>query len=187
MKSVEKVRIDPGSHFIPLYYSSIVKSIFDKTINANNEKYQIQTSSDLHKYTKKNLLSMKRDKVHKYKVIHTPTQTIWSKRPHKYQSGYKVFVSLTNQYSTFVNHSCGATQSIAFIRCKNKREAEQIKQSLDSPIYLFLNNITRYGNFNNIRVLQKFPKITDFYLTKEEGDFVEKFNNEYYKRVSMRK
>lgn len=180
LKSVEKVRIDPGSHFIPLYYSSVVKSIFDKTINAENKKYQIETSSDLHRYTKKELLSTDKDGSHKYRVIHTPTQTVWSKRPHKYHSGYKVFISLTNQYGTFVDYDCGATQSIAFIRCKNKKEAEQIRQSLSSPIYLFLNNITRYGNFNNVRVLQKFPEITSFSLNKEEEDFVEKFNNEYY-------
>jgi len=36
------------------------------------------------------------------------------------------------------------TQSIAFIRCKNKQEAEQIKKELENDIYLFLNNLTRY-------------------------------------------
>ncbi|MCY4576873.1 MAG: Eco57I restriction-modification methylase domain-containing protein [Candidatus Kaiserbacteria bacterium] len=187
VKSTERVKIDPGVRFIPLYYSPVVKSIIDKTINADNEKYQIETSSDLHKHTKKDLLSVHKNNIYRYKVIHTPTQVVWSKRPHKYQSGYKVFISLTNQYSTFINRNCGATQSVAFIRCKSKEEAEQVKGELDSPIYSFLNNVTRYGNFNNIRVLQHFPKIRSFLLTKKERSFVETFNKEYYKRMSTRK
>jgi hypothetical protein len=36
------------------------------------------------------------------------------------------------------------TQSIAFVRCSSKKEAEKIKNELDNDIYIFLNNITRY-------------------------------------------
>ena len=50
-------------------------------------------------------------------------------------------------------------------------------------IYLdkFLNNITRYGNFNNVRVLQNFPKWNSFELTPQENDFINNFNQQYYK------
>jgi hypothetical protein len=72
------------------------------------------------------------------------------------------------------------TQSIAFIRCQTKKEAEKIKQELENPIYKFLNNITRYGNFNNIRVLQKLPKWGKLNLTSKELEFIECFNNIYY-------
>ena len=72
------------------------------------------------------------------------------------------------------------TQSIAFIRCCNKKEAERIKKELDSDVYKFLNNITRYGNFNNIRILQSFPLFKDIKLTKKEFDTILKFNQKYY-------
>ena len=49
------------------------------------------------------------------------------------------------------------TQSIAFINCSSKGEAEKIKKELDNNFYKFINNLTRYGNFNNIRVMQNFP------------------------------
>ncbi len=49
------------------------------------------------------------------------------------------------------------TQSIAFIRCENEIVARQIKEVLEHPLYKFINNICRYGNFNNIRILQNFP------------------------------
>ena len=74
------------------------------------------------------------------------------------------------------------TQSIAFVRCDSLEIAEKIKQELDNDIYKFLNNITRYGNFNNIRVLQLFPVWKDFRLSKKEYHLIEKFNNIYYKK-----
>jgi SAM-dependent methyltransferase len=180
LKDEVKVKLKINSDFIPLYYSEIVKSILDKTIYNNNiEKYKIETTSFLHRYTKKDLISDIKTNKYKYKIIHTPSTTLWSEIPHKYQDGYKVFLSLTNQYGLFID-DCGMTQSIAFIRCQTKKEAEKIKQELENPIYKFLNNITRYGNFNNIRVLQKLPKWGKLNLTSKELEFIEYFNNIYY-------
>lgn len=180
LHDTQMVKIPKNSKFIPLYYSKIVQSILDKTLNnAHLPKYKVQTSSNLHRYTKSALISPKKEGEFIYKLIHTPSQTLYAKRPHIYQEGFKVFISLTNQYSTFIDN-CGMTQSIAFIRCKNKKEAEQIQNELDEPIYKFLNNITRYGNFNNIRILQHFPIFSSFKLDKKEQNFIEKFNKAYY-------
>jgi hypothetical protein len=48
-------------------------------------------------------------------------------------------------------------------------------------MYKFINNICRYGNFNNIRILQNFPYCNDvrnvystFGLTKEEIEIIER-------------
>ncbi len=185
MPQIDQVLLEKNTKFIPLYYSNLVKSIINKTINSEKLKYKIQTSSNLHKYTKKEYFSKTKDSKFKYKIHHTPSQTIWSKSPHIYQNGWKVFISLTNQYSTFIDE-CGMTQSIAFIRCSSKKEAEEISLKLNNPVYLFLNNITRYGNFNNIRVLQNFPVYTNFKFTKEEKDLIKKFNNLYYNKNRAR-
>jgi adenine-specific DNA-methyltransferase len=183
MKDVVESSLDANASFIPLYYSDIVKSILDKTINVDNLKFQIKTSSLLHKYTKKDLLNIDKNDIYKYKVIHTPSQTVWSKVPHLYQSGWKVFISLTDKYKTFIDVDCGMTQSIAFILVENKNYADLIKKILDHPLYVFLNNICRFGNFNNIRVLQKFPVpnneniYNSFSLNKEEIELIEHFNS----------
>jgi len=139
----------------------------------------VKTSSDLHKYTKKLLLSSQKDEKFQHKIIHTPKQTVWSARPHKYQKGYKVFISTTSYYGTFVDN-CGMTQSIAFIQCPDKKTANNISEVLNHPMYKFINNICRYGNFNNIRILQKFPYCDDydsvyekFDISKEEIKFIE--------------
>ena len=72
------------------------------------------------------------------------------------------------------------TQSIAFIICDNHEQAEKYLKILNNPLYQFINNICRWGNFNNIRILQQFP-IPDneddiyksFEITKEEIDYIE--------------
>lgn len=181
LKDIQKTNINMGSKYIPLYNSNIVQSIINKTINLQVEKYKIETSSNLHRYTKKDFINDKRDDLCRYKLYHTPSQIVYSKIPHKYQEWYKVFISLSNQYKTFID-DCWMTQSIAFVRCNSKQEAEKIKKELDNDIFIFLNNITRYWNFNNVRVLQNFPLFDFINLNKEEQDFIEKFNKEYYRK-----
>lgn len=178
LKQIEKASLDKNSKYIPLYYSNVVKSIINKTLNSKLPKYKIETSSNLHRYTKKEFISDSKDEIYKYKLYHTPSQIVYSKIPHKYQKGWKVFISLTNQYGNFIDN-CGMTQSIAFIRCSSKAEAEKISKELDNETYVFLNNITRYGNFNNVKILQNFPILKDFKLTKEEKELIKKFNLAY--------
>ena len=125
------------------------------------------------------MIQKEKDDVFKYKLIHTPKQTVYASRPHKYQDGWKVFISTTSYYGTFIDE-CGMTQSIAFIRCENKEKAILISKVLMHPLYQFINNICRWGNFNNIRVLQSLPvcdKFEDVYntfnITEEERTFIE--------------
>ena len=166
-------------NYIPLYYNKTIQSILQKTVdNDNIQKFDVKTSSDLHKYTKKTLISQTQDETYKYKLIHTPNQIVWSSRPNKYQDGFKVFISTTSYYGTLVDN-CGMTQSIAFIMCKDENDAKNISTILNHPLYKFINNICRYGNFNNIRILQKFPYCDNyekvyknFNLTEEEINFI---------------
>jgi len=144
--------------YIPLLYNQTVQNILSKTIdNVNLEKFVIKTSSDLHKYTKKEFINNEKNDMYQYKLIHTPSQTVFASRPHKFQDGYKVFISTTDKYSVFIDN-CGMTQSIVFILCSSLEEANKYLEILQHPLYLFINNICRWGNFNNIRILQNFPK-----------------------------
>lgn len=162
--------------YIPLFYTNIIQNILNKTLDINNVKFNIQTSSYLHKHTKKDIIKTIQDDEYKYKLIHTPKQIVYCNKPHKYQDGYKVFISLTDTYKVFIENNCGMTQSIAFILAVNLKQAEEYKMILEDPLYVFLNNIHRYGNFNNVRILQKFPLLTikeiKKLLTKEELSFI---------------
>jgi len=159
-KKIEYKNILPSYtiDFIPLFYTPIVLQILKKTIlNDSIPKFIVQTSSDLHKTTKKNLLSNVQTESYPYRIIHTPKQTIYSSRPHKFQNGIKLFISTTDKYKLFIEENVGMTQSIAFILYKTWDEAYKYKKILEHPLYVFLNNICRWGNFNNIRILQRFP------------------------------
>lgn len=144
-------------NYIPLLYTREVFDILSKTVdNKDIPKFAVQTSSDLHHYTKKTLINKVQDSKHPFRLIHTPKQTVWCSRPHKYQHGWKVFISLTDKYQVWIDN-CGMTQSVAFIQCHNKQQAELWCSWLQHSLYQFLNNICRYGNFNNIKILQHFP------------------------------
>ena len=173
--------------YIQLFYNEMVQNILSKTIDDTTlPKFQVKTSSDLHKYTKKDFINENENEVYKYKLIHTPSQTVYASRPHKYQEGYKVFISTTDKYKVFIDE-CGMTQSIVFILCSNKKEAEKYQEILEHPLYVFINNICRWGNFNNIRILQSFPipdidydgdhmKIFNYFkITEEEINFMKEY------------
>lgn len=168
--------------FIPLLYNQIVQSILSKTIlNTSLKKFDIKTSSYLHKYTKKELINEKETEIFKYKLIHTLKQTVYSSKPHKFQDGYKIFISTTDKYNLIIDN-CGMTQSIAFILCDNQEQAQKYLKILYNPLYQFINNICRWGNFNNIRIMQQFPipdKYEDdkdiyksFKITDDEIDYI---------------
>jgi SAM-dependent methyltransferase len=170
--------------YIPLLYNQIVQNILSKTVdNTSLPKFEIKTSSYLHKYTKAEIISDKKTEVFKYKLIHTPSQTVYSSKPHKFQDGYKIFISTTDKYSVFIDN-CGMTQSIVFIICSSEEEAEKYLEILKHPLYVFINNICRWGNFNNIRILQSFPipsieyhgnhqeLYNYFNITKEEVEYI---------------
>ena len=143
--------------YIPLLYNQTVQSILSKTVdNTGIAKFDVKTSSDLHKYTKAEFIRDNACDVYKYRLIHTPSQTVYASRPHKYQDGFKVFISTTDKYGVFVDN-CGMTQSIVFILCDNEEQAKKYVEILQHPLYVFINNICRWGNFNNIRILQSFP------------------------------
>tara|TARA_R110000822_G_scaffold221477_2_gene355105 strand:+ start:572 stop:1843 length:1272 start_codon:yes stop_codon:yes gene_type:complete len=181
-KSIYSSVVQSGERkFIPLLWTTEVQSIFSKTIDVDNEKFAVETTSDLHAYTKKKLLSKEKDQDHPYRLWHTPSTNLYSSRPHKYQDGFKTFISLTNVYSLFVDN-CGMTQSIAFVRCESEEKAMETSKILDHNLYRFLNNVCRWGNFNNIKILKEFPipqNPNDIYgsfgITNEEIQFIENF------------
>lgn len=147
--------------YIPLLYSNMVYRIMQKTVdNTALPRFGVLTSSDLHKYTKAAFIVPTEDATHPYRLIHTPKQTVWSSRPHKFQTGWKVFISTTDKYACFADN-CGMTQSIAFIPCDTEADAIRRCGILGHDLYRFINNICRYGNFGNVRILQRFPEPID--------------------------
>jgi SAM-dependent methyltransferase len=94
----QKVKLKENSSFIPLYYSNVVQNILNKTIyNQNIKKYKIETTSYLHRYTKKDVISETKNNEFKYKLIHTPSKMV--KRIQSYNCG-KIEYRITGTNST---------------------------------------------------------------------------------------
>ena len=164
--------------YIPLLCTQTALDILHKTIDSGLPSFGIQTSSFLHKTTKQELISNEWSALYPHRLLHTQCKTVYSDIPHKYQEGYKVFISLTSKYTVLVD-TCGMTQSIAFILCQDRMQAELYCTILQHSLYRFLNNICRWGNFNNTRILARFPfcECLDVYrvfgITMEEQAFME--------------
>lgn len=71
------------------------------------------------------------------------------------------------------------TQSIAFIPCSDEDDADRVLGDLRQPVYKFINDETRYGNFNCNRVLERLPLYGTFDLSPEELALIERFNAAY--------
>ena len=162
-----------NERFIPLLCTDMAMCIMKK-ITSGTAKLGIETSSDLHATTRKDIISNHQDDKHPYKLVHTKLQTKWAQRPHKFQDGIKVFICLSSTYETWID-ACGMTQSAAFVRCIDSEQALDVKKTLDSLPFAFAVSITRYGNFANIRVLQRLTIRDDY--TDDELDYMKKFTN----------
>lgn len=167
--------IDKGVPCIPLRYNEIIRSLFAKVVFTDLPKYEVKVNCSLHKYTQAKLLSSVEDAEHPYRVIHTPNQTIWSSKEHIYYHDWKVFLPTTTYYKPFVDNECGMTQSINFVLCADEPEARKICGELNEKVYKVIVDLTRYGNFNNQRILQNLTRREYFELTEKEQRFVDNY------------
>lgn len=177
--------------YIPQIPSKETFSILEKTAFKDNEKLKITYDSDLHKYTKKSLLNDEKTDEFKYKVYHTPSQMIYSNRKHKNHDRIKLFIPLTTYFENmFIEKNCGNTQGLGYILFDNMDIAKKYHKLLNTKLYRFIANITRWSNFNTPEVMKNLPTVNvdnldindindnlvykAFKLTKTEQDFIEK-------------
>lgn len=164
-----EVMIDNTVKFIPQIISPEIMSILEKTLfNEKLKKFDVNYDSDLHKFTKKTLLSDVKDDVYQHKVIHTPKQVIWASRPHKNHGLMKVFIPLTTYYESIVIDDCGNTQGMGYIIVDSIEVAEKVKSVLLTDLYRFVANITRWSNFNVPDVMRNLPYVETNNYNEEE-------------------
>ena len=180
INDTQSVLLPKEANYIPLYCHPLVQSIFNKVVNSTQDKYLVQTSSNLHKYTKAALLNNEKTQEYCYEIVHTPSQIIWSKQPHIYQDGWKTYLPTTTYFNPFIKNNCGMTQSIAFIRHDSYEEAFQTCEELKNNVYSLVISLTRYGNFNNQRILQNLTKYSLLDLTLEEKEFINSMKGKLY-------
>lgn len=150
-----------GATFVPQMIDPRVFSILEKTLFAQRPKIAVTYDSDLHRFTKKALLSDVRDQRHPFKVLHTPSQTVWSQRPHKTQGIPKLLIPLTTYFERMMVEDAGVTQGFGYVLCTSHDQAERLRQTLLTAPYRFVANITRWSNFNVPDVMRALPDLGD--------------------------
>jgi hypothetical protein len=168
-KGTSSYLLNPNIKFIPQLPTPEAFSILEKTVFSDKPKYNIVYDSDLHKFTRKDLLSSVKDKTFKFKIMHTPTQVVWGSRPHKYQNRVKVFVPLTTYYERMAVEICGNTQGMGYLLCDDYREATSVRSILLTRLYRFVANITRWSNFNVPLVMKNLPQYPNDEVLDEES------------------
>ncbi len=157
LQGISDYRLNKNIKFIPQIPIKEAFTIFEKTVFSSNLKYAVQYDSDLHRFTKKEYLADSESKQHVYKTLHTPTQIVWSNKPHKNQDKIKLFIPLTTYYENLIIDTCGNTQGLGYIIFENFESAEKVKYILSKKLYRFIANITRWSNFNVPMVMKCLP------------------------------
>jgi hypothetical protein len=164
-KYTSKFIIDKSIKFIPNIFNEEINNLL-KNVNLNGKEYECKISSDCHK-VRDHVQKGQNDK-YKYPLFNTSANKFdyFSSKPHKDQNKKKVILSNSGSLSPFYDKGVyGTTQDSMYILVDNSKEGENIVNILKTPIFRFLIEICKWGNFRNEADLIsyfKFPMISDY-------------------------
>lgn len=160
--------------FIPLYISQEIIDMIPKVILDDRNDFDYRC--DLHNYTKKNNLSDEKKGDFIYETIHTTRKTRFANIKQDIFDKWVIIVPLSTYYVPYIKTNVNVTQSVGYIPFNTRAEAEAFLEIIKRPIYKVFVHLTRYGNFNNIKVLRHMAFGKHLPLTKDEEKEIDKIN-----------
>lgn len=179
LKDIQKnIIIHKDLPFLPLYISQNILNLIQKIVSKmpNNFSYRC----DLHNFTQKAFLSDTRDKVYKYRTIHTPNITRFASKKQDIYDKYIIIIPLSTYFIPYIEHNANTTQSVGYFAFDSKEEAKEYLKILNKPHFKVFIHLTRYGNFNNIMVLKHLAFNKKINLNTQERQDIEKL----YKKIA---
>jgi adenine-specific DNA-methyltransferase len=140
------------SKFIPLYISKSILSIIDKTVI--DERNEFDYRCDLHNFTQRKRLSDVKHNNFIYETIHTARKTRYSNYKQDIFDNFNIVVPLSTYYIPFIKSKVNVTQSVGYISFDKESDAVNFLKKMVQPHIKLIVHLTRYGNFNNIKVLR---------------------------------
>ena len=140
------------------------------------ERNNFDYRCDLHNYTRKNNLSDEQNEQFIYETIHTARRTRFADIKQDIFDKWIIIVPLSTYYVPYIKTNVNVTQSVGYIPFDTKDEAEIYLEIIKRPVYKVFVHLTRYGNFNNIKVLRHLAFGKHHSLTKAEEDEIKKIN-----------
>lgn len=166
LQDIQYVSIPKTLKFIPLYLSKEIVSVVQKLIQENNNKFTYRC--DLHNYTQKDRLMDVCSADFPYETIHTARKTRYANIKQDIYDKWNIIVPLSTYFIPYIRTKVNVTQSVGYISCESKKEAEKYLKIITKPEYKLIVHLTRYGNFNNIMVLKHLAFDTQTAFTKKE-------------------
>jgi len=171
----ESIEFDKDLNFIPLYISNETLSISKKCIR--KERNYFDYRCDLHNFTQKSKLNDAKVGTFLFKTIHTARRTRYATFKQDIYDKFSIIVPLSTYYIPFIETNVNVTQSVGYISTDKLNDAKKILDEISQPHFKLMVHLTRYGNFNNIKVLRHLA-------FEEKITFTEEEQSEIYKLVS---
>ena len=163
----DNVSIPNNLNFIPLYLSQTTIQLAQKLIT-NEEKKQFKYRCDLHNFTQKSKLNDEPTEVYKYKTIHTVNKTRYASIKQDIYDKTIIVIPLSTYFKPFITTNTNLTQSVGYIEFESYSKAEKALKKLTLPWFKLLIHVTRYGNFNNIKILKNIDFERKYIFEDEE-------------------
>lgn len=152
--------------FIPLYVSQPILDMVGKVIGSERNRFNYRC--DLHNFTRKDCLDDTQGEIFKYRTIHTVRKTRYATFKQDIYDKWIIVIPLSTYYLPFIDHNTNTTQSVGYIPFDSEEEAQKYIKIIKEDIFRVFIHLTRYGNFNNIKVLKHLKFGENINLTKEE-------------------
>lgn len=165
--------------FLPMDISPISLAIIDSVLDSNSTLGAYCDSSftiAANKIKNGNVpkFSVEQSNTHNYRVHHTPSQVFWSNIPHRTAGVPKVLISTSSSYRKMVVETEGFSQTNICIPVPSNIDPNNIIRIYSSKLFSFINEICRFGNWNQLNVIKLFPTV-DFSRTWTDQELYEHF------------
>ncbi|MGL4951343.1 MAG: hypothetical protein ACRC4M_06010 [Mycoplasma sp.] len=118
----------------------------------DEENDKLKYRCDLHNFTKRDFLKDNKSKDFNFLTIHTIKKNRYSKIKQDIYNKEKIIIPLSTYMIPFIpRYDCNITQSVAYCCEKNNKEILEIFKQDWVKVLI---HITRYGNFNNIKIIK---------------------------------
>jgi SAM-dependent methyltransferase len=172
IKDLQKdVSINPDLMFIPLYISNESLSLSAKCIEQNRNSFNYRC--DLHNFTQKSKLNDEKIGDFIYPTIHTKKKLRYSNMKQDIFDKWLIIIPLSTYFIPYLVRGFNVTQSVGYFSFENEEEAKVMLDKLKQKYVKVLVHLTRYGNFNNIKVLKHLKIDGDLNFLKNEILFVD--------------
>ena len=126
---------------------------------------------------KRDCLSDQKNNIYKYETIHTARKTRYATFKQDIYNKYLIIIPLSTYFLPYLKTHINVTQSVGYIEFKQKQAAQKYLQNLNQDHIKVLVHLTRYGNFNNLKLLKHLNFNKNIVFDQNEREVIKKLKS----------